>query len=388
MVLTREEPNYFGAGPALLPTNAVTQAAADFVNYNDLGLGLGEISHRSSDAIAVVNDTKANLVKVLDIPETHEVLFLQGGGSGGFSAIAYNMLAAFASRTGKKGKADYFITGDWSLKASKEAERLGVEVNIVANSKAQDGKFGAIPEKSTWKFGLPEETAYVYYCDNETVAGVEFPEVPEVPEGVELVADMSSNILSRKVDVSKFGLIFGGAQKNIGIAGVSFYVVKKSLLERIPDKELVALGVPLAPIVFDFPIIAKNNSTYNTLPIFAVHVMNLCVKQILAKGGLGVQQEESERKAAAVYSVLDAYPSVFNLPVAKSARSKMNIVFTLNGEGLEEKFLKESAKQNLNGLKGHRSVGGIRVSNYNAVTEKSVQLLVSFIKNFAETAQK
>lgn len=208
MPFTREEPNYFGAGPALLPNDAVAQAAADFVNYNNIGLGLGEISHRSSDAIAIVNETKENIGKVLEIPDTHEVLFLQGGGSGGFSAIAYNMLAAFASKTQKKGKADYFVTGDWSSKAAKEAERLGVEVNYVVNSKARDGKFGAIPEKSQWKFGDASETAYVYYCDNETVAGVEFPFIPEVPEGVELVADMSSNILSRKIDVSKFGLIF------------------------------------------------------------------------------------------------------------------------------------------------------------------------------------
>lgn len=208
MSFTREEPNYFGAGPALLPSDTVAQAAADFINYNNIGLGLGEISHRSSDAIAIVNETKDNLRKVLDIPETHDVLFLQGGGSGGFSAIAYNMLASFASKTHKKGKADYFVTGDWSQKAAKEAERFGVEVNYVVNVKASKGKFGSIPPKSEWKFGDASETAYIYYCDNETVAGVEFPSIPEVPEGVELVADMSSNILSRKFDVSKFGLIF------------------------------------------------------------------------------------------------------------------------------------------------------------------------------------
>lgn len=387
MTLTRDEPNYFGAGPALLPNDIVVQSAADFVNYNDSGLGLGEISHRSSDAVAVINDTKANIAKALDVPDTHEILFLQGGGSGGFSVIAYNMLAAFASKTGKKGKADYFITGDWSLKASKEAERLGIEVNVVTNSKAQLGKFGSIADKSTWKFGKPEDTAYVYYCDNETVAGVEFSEMPEVPEGVELVADMSSNILSRQFDVSKFGLVFGGAQKNIGIAGISFYIVKKALLERVSDKELLALGVPLAPIVFDFPTISKNNSLYNTLPIFGVHVMNLCVQKVLEKGGLSKQEEESKRKAAALYSVLDEHPDIFNLPVAKDARSKMNIVFTLKNDALEEKFLKTSAQNGLTGLKGHRSVGGIRVSNYNAVTEESMQLLISFVKKFASEAK-
>lgn len=397
MAFTREDPHYFGAGPALLPSEVVVQAAADFVNFKNIGLGLGEISHRSSDAIAVVNETKANLCKVLEIPDTHEVLFLQGGGSGGFSAIAYNMLAAFATKTGKKGKADYFVTGDWSSKASKEAERLGVEVNIVANTKDANGKYRSIPDKSTWKFGPASETAYVYYCDNETVAGVEFPSIPEVPKGVELVTDMSSNIMSRKIDVSKFGLIFGGAQKNIGIAGVSFYVIRKTLLERIPDAQLVALGIPLAPIVFDFPTIAKNNSSYNTLPIFAVHVMNLCVKTVMTKGGLEVQQAESERKSKVIYDVLDKNANIFNLPVEKTARSNMNIVFKINGEGLEEKFLKDAGKQGMTGLKGHRSVGGIRISNCecteglcfsgtnnldNAVTEKSVDLLVKFINEF------
>lgn len=391
MSITREDPNYFGAGPALLPTAIVTQAAQDFVNYNSIGLGLGEISHRSKDAISVVDEAKENLKKVLNVPDTHEVLFLQGGGTGGFAAIAYNMLAAFATKTGKKGKADYFITGDWSSKAAQEAKRLGVEVNTVVNSKeANGGKFGVIPDKSTWKLGSADETAYVYYCDNETVAGVEFPFIPEVPEGVELVADMSSNILSKTLDVSKFGLIFGGAQKNIGIAGVSFYIVKKSLYEnKISDEELVKLGVPLAPIVFDFKTVAKNNSTYNTLPIFAVHVLNLCVKKILDKPkGLLDQQTESEEKATKIYKVLDENAEFFNLPVSKDVRSKMNIVFTLKGgEDLEKKFLKEAESKGLTGLKGHRSVGGIRISNYNAVTEHSVDLLIDFIQKFV-TANK
>ncbi|KAF5099996.1 hypothetical protein D0Z03_000899 [Geotrichum reessii] len=386
MSFTRQEPHYFGAGPALLPTDIVAQAAADFVNYNNIGLGLGEISHRSSDAIKIIDDTKANLIKILDIPDTHEVLFMQGGGTGGFAAIPYNLLAAFATKTGKKGKADYFVTGDWSSKAAKEAERLGFEVNYVVDSKkANNGKFGVIPDKSQWKFSNPEDTAYVYYCDNETVAGVEFPYIPEVPEGVELVVDMSSNILSRKVDVSKFGLIFGGAQKNIGIAGVSFYIVKKSLYEnKISEKELVALNIPLAPIVLDFATVAKNNSTYNTLPIFGVHVINLCLVKMLANGGLSKQQEISERKAEILYKTLDKYPQVFNMTVEKSVRSKMNIVFTLKEE---DAFLKQAAAKGLTGLKGHRSVGGIRISNYNAVSEESVQLLVEFIENFAATQQ-
>ncbi|ODQ65255.1 phosphoserine aminotransferase [Nadsonia fulvescens var. elongata DSM 6958] len=384
---SRPEPNYFGAGPALLPTNVLEEAAADLLNYQSLGVGVGEMSHRSSQATDIINETKENFNKILNIPDTHEVFFAQGGGTGGFAAVVYNMLASFAQKTGKKGKVDYFITGAWSQKASEEAERLGADVNIVADArKFNNGKYGVIPAKSEWKFSDPSETAYVYYCDNETVAGVEFAEVPEVPEGVELVADMSSNILSKELDVSKFGLIFGGAQKNIGIAGVSFYVIKKSLLDRLPQKEANALGIQVCPIFLDFPSIVKNNSAYNTVSILCIHIINLVLKNLLAKGGLSAQESLSKRKAQKVYSILDQNPALFNLPVDKSARSNMNIVFTINGEGNEEKFLKGSSARGLSGLKGHRSVGGIRVSNYNAVTEESIDKLIEFVKDFIKEA--
>lgn len=204
------QPSYFGAGPALLPNEVLKQAAADLFDYQNSGLGLGEISHRSSAAVAVVNDAKDKIRNLLVLPDSHEVFFLQGGGTGQFSAIVYNLLAYYVAKTGKKGKADYFITGSWSEKAAEEAERLGVEVNIVVDSrKFSDGKsYREIPDPENWKFGNPAETAYAYYCDNETVMGVEFPYIPEVPEGVELVADMSSNIFSKEFDVGKFGMIF------------------------------------------------------------------------------------------------------------------------------------------------------------------------------------
>lgn len=383
----REQPHYFGAGPALLPNEVIASAANALVNYENLGIGIGEISHRSPQAVKVINDAKAKISKLLDIPETHEVFFGQGGGTGGFAAIPCNLLSAFAKKTGKKGKAGYLITGSWSQKAYEEATRLGADTAIIADAREypKNGKkFATIPAKKDWKLPAADELAYVYYCDNETVAGVEFPSIPEVPEGVELVADMSSNIMSRKVDVSKFGLIFGGAQKNIGIAGVSFYVIKKSLLDLADDSLLRELGLPITPIFLDFNQIVKNNSLYNTASILAIYVVERTMQHLIEKGGLDVQQKEAESKAAKVYSVLDKYPDFYKTWVEPSVRSKMNIVFEIAGEGLLEKFLKEAELRKLSGLKGHRSVGGIRVSNYNAVAPESIDLLVKFMIEFAE----
>jgi phosphoserine aminotransferase len=368
--LTRSQPHYFGAGPALLPSEVLQQAAIDLINYQGLGIGVGEMSHRGSQATSIINETKAKFVQLLNIPDTHEVLFLQGGGTGGFSAIAYNLSGAFAAKTHKKGKADYILTGSWSQKAAEEASRLGIEVNHVVDARkfTENGKYGVIPDQSEWKFSNPAETAYVYYCDNETVSGVEFPDIPKVPEGVELVVDMSSNFLSRPVDVSKFGVIFAGAQKNVGIAGISIYIVKKSLLNLLPAQELRKLDIPVGPICLDFPTISKNNSVYNTLSIFALHVMGLNLDHLLRKGDLEHQAVESKRKADKLYAFLDKNNQLFKLPVAKNARSRMNIVFNIPGEGREELFLKEAAIWALTGLKGHRSVGGIRISNCKFVT--------------------
>ncbi|GME79755.1 unnamed protein product [Ambrosiozyma monospora] len=385
MSLEREEPNYFGAGPALLPTNVLQQAAKDLINFNGLGLGVGEISHRSKDGAGVVEQTSANLKKLLNIPDTHEVFFLQGGGTTGFSSIATNLTAAHAKKTGKIGKAGYVVTGTWSKKASEEAARLGVETEIVLDSKKVDGRFGTIPSVDKWS--IPKdvsELSYLYYCDNETVNGVEFPEFPfEKFPGVEIVADMSSNFLSKKVDVSKYGLIFGGAQKNVGIAGISIYIIKKSLLDLPTVDELKKLGLPITPIAFDYPTVVKNNSAYNTIPTFTVHVVNLVLKNLIEKGGLEKQEVLNKVKAEILYNTLDKYPSVFKLPVDENVRSKMNVVFTIKDGSLDEEFLKGAADNKLTGLKGHRSVGGMRASIYNAVTLESVSLLVKYLDEFA-----
>ncbi|KAK9239062.1 pyridoxal phosphate-dependent transferase [Lipomyces kononenkoae] len=388
--MSRTQPHYFGAGPALLPAQVLRQAAIDLLNYKESGLGLGEISHRSALAVEVVDSAKATIKQLLSVPETYEVFFLQGGGTGEFSAVVYNLLASFALKTGKKGKADYLVTGSWSQKAAEEAIRLGVDVNMAVDARkwSANGKsYGKIPDPSSWNLGNAEETAYVYYCDNETVSGVEFPYVPEVPEGVELVADMSSNILSREFDVKKFGLVFAGAQKNIGMAGVTVCIIKKQLLARPKDADLVALGIPLAPLVLDFPTIVNNNSLYNTLPIFNLHIVGLTTQLLHDNGGLKVQEALSNAKAKKLYGTLDSAPDgVYNCIVDKACRSRMNIVFTIPGEGKEKAFLDGAKARGLTGLQGHRSVGGIRVSNYNAVSDESIDVLVDWINTFAANA--
>lgn len=388
MSLNREEPNYFGAGPALLPTDVLQQAAFDLLRYDGQNLGVGEISHRSKPAIKVIDDTKANLTKLLDIPDTHEVFFMQGGGTTGFSSIVYNLFAHNVLKTGKKGHAAYAVTGSWSKKSAEEAARLGFDVDVVVDTKS--AKYADIPAYSDWK-PVQKDAAYLYVCDNETVNGTEFSDVPGpdyLPEGVELVADMSSNILSKKVDVSKYGLIMAGAQKNIGLAGLTIYIIKKTLLEHAPDAQLKALGIPLVPIAFHYPTVVQNNSAYNTIPIFTCHILKLVTDKVLSEGGIGAIQDKNEHKARILYEALEKHPELYRVPVAsKGARSRMNVVFTLPSEDLENKFIKEAADRGLTGLKGHRSVGGMRASIYNAVSVHSVELLVAFIEEFAQEAK-
>lgn len=290
---SRSDITYFGAGPSALPHEVIEDAAQALVNYNNTGLGIAEHSHRSEIATTILNEAKADLASYLDIPDDYEILFMQGGGSGEFSALAYNFVGAWVARKHKEIgfdglnsavkkdlKLDYIITGGWSQKAAAEAERLFGEehVNIVADGrKVNGGKFGTIPDESTWK--LSEGAALVYYCDNETVDGVEFPGFPKSlepgldgGEGPIVVADMSSNILSRKIPIKNFSAIFFGAQKNLGVTGITVVVIKKSFLPPAtsqPSATLMRqLGLPIPPRVFEYETVAKNNSLYNTLSIF------------------------------------------------------------------------------------------------------------------------
>lgn len=304
----RDEVTYFGAGPALLPTDVLEDAAKALLNYENTGLGIAEHSHRSQHAANIINDTKAALSTFLSIPDNFEILFMQGGGSGQFSAVVYNLVGQWVTRKtavvlaelGVKSaeeanqeeliaklkkavqeelKLDYLITGSWSLKACQEAQRLlgNEHINVVTDSREiNGGNFGKIADESTWK--LSKDPAFVYYCDNETVDGVEFPQFPKAlaPDedgvGPIVVADMSSNILSRRVPVENFGLIFFGAQKNLGPAGITVVIVKKGFLapasSQPPPATMRALGLPIPPVVFSYDTVAKNNSLYNTLSIF------------------------------------------------------------------------------------------------------------------------
>jgi phosphoserine aminotransferase len=300
---SRSDITYFGAGPALLPTDVLEDAAEALINYNDTGLGIAEHSHRSEIATTIINEAKADLASYLDIPDNYEVLFMQGGGSGEFSAMAYNFVGAWVARKQKaiglddnsvqelksavkNLKIDYIITGGWSRKAAAEAERLfGSEhVNVVADSrKVNGGKFGAIPDESTWN--LSEDAAMVYYYDNETVDGVEFPEFPKFleprPDGPIVVAGMSSNILSRKIPIENFSAIFFGAQKNLGSTGITVVIIKKSLLPQPSAALMRQLALPIPPRILEFETIAKSNSLYNTLSIFElVHSSKIILKVI------------------------------------------------------------------------------------------------------------
>lgn len=383
--LEREEPNYFGAGPAKLPTSVLQQAAYDLLSYDGVNLGVGEISHRSKPAAQIINDTKAALTRLLNIPETHEVFFMQGGGTTGFLSIAYNLVANYAHRTGKKGKVAYAVTGSWSQKAAEELARLGFDTQVVVNTKPT--KYTDIPDYSQWQ-PVDANTAYLYICDNETVNGNEFNLTPPalyLPEGVELVADMSSNILSKPIDVSRYGLIMAGAQKNIGLAGLTLYIIKKLLIAQPSDAQLNALNIALLPIAFHYPTVIKNNSAYNTIPIFTCHILKLVMQKLETEGGVEAVCATNATKAQLLYDALDAYPQVYVVPVVKEARSKMNVVFTLKHQEQEEKFIADAAARKLTGIKGHRSVGGMRASLYNAVLLESVKLLVEFVHEFAKT---
>ncbi|KAL7805541.1 phosphoserine aminotransferase [Trichoderma aethiopicum] len=425
----RDEITYFGAGPAPLPTSVLEKAAQALVNYNNTGLGLAEHSHRSEIANTIINEAKADLASFLDIPDDYEILFMQAGGTGEFSATAYNLVGAWVANRrrrifgtpreegdGKPAemqqlhdavendlKMDYIITGSWSAKAAAEAARLYGQdhVNVAADARlVNGGKFGIIPDESTWK--LSEDAALVYFCANETVDGVEFQEFPQrlLPradgEGPIVVADMSSNILSRKIPVKNFSVIFFGAQKNLGSAGITVVVIKKNLIAPVTEQPSAAmmrhLGLAIPPIILQYDSIAKNNSLYNTLSIFDVYIAGQVLKKLLDTypDKVSGQEAVSKQKADLIYGALDAHPDVYRVVPDKSVRSRMNICFRVTKGGdfdaAEKDFFAQAAARGLTGLKGHRSVGGARASNYNTITLEGAQKLAQFINDFAKAS--
>ncbi|OLL23925.1 putative phosphoserine aminotransferase [Neolecta irregularis DAH-3] len=374
----------FSAGPACLPTKILEQAAKDLIDYAETGISLAELSHRSSICSNLIKSTQNNLRKLLGIPDNYSILFMQGGGTAQFSAVVYNLLAYQVAKnpsTVSNMKCDYIVTGSWGLKAAHEAKRLGAMVNIVSDPKKIDGKYGRIPDESTWNFS--QNPAYIHYCDNETVDGVEFAEFPKsLPEGVPVICDMSSNILSREFDVSKYAVIYAGAQKNFGIAGITMIIVRNDILERADAPNCAKLGIPITPVILDYKTTSDCNSLYNTLPMFNVRVANLVFENLLESGGVAAQERISKRKAEKLYSLLEKYPDVFEIVPGKGYRSRMNVTFRMGN--LEEKFISESKDLGFEGLKGHRSVGGIRASFYNAMPEDGVDRLIEFMETFVK----
>jgi phosphoserine aminotransferase len=352
----------FSAGPATLPVAVLQQVQAELLDWRGSGMSVMEMSHRDKAFMSIAQEAEKDLREVMNIPANYKLLFMQGGATAQFSFVPMNLLR------GKSG-ADYVLTGDWGKKAAKEAGRY-CKVNIAASSEAD--RYTHIPDPAGWK--LDPDAAYVHITPNETIHGVEFHAEPDT-QGVPLVADMSSNILSRPVDVSRYGLIYAGAQKNIGPAGLTIVIVRE---------DLIGQAAAMTPGIFDYKQMADNESMLNTPPCFAWYVSGLVFKWIKDNGGLAGIGERNARKAALLYDYLDGQDFYRN-PVKKENRSRMNVPFTLANAELDAEFLKGAKAAGLTGLKGHRSVGGMRASIYNAMTLEGVQALVDYMKEFVRT---
>lgn len=349
----------FSAGPAVLPKEVLAQARDEMMDWHDSGMSIMEMSHRGKEFMGVAAEMEADLRELMAIPANYKVLFLQGGASSQFAMLPMNLLR------GKK-TADYVNTGEWSKKAISEAGHY-CKVNIAATS--ADKNFSYAPTQDQWK--LSADAAYVHYTSNETIGGVEIFWTPDTGQ-VPLVADMSSHILSRPIDVSKYGVIYAGAQKNIGPAGLTIVIVRE---------DLIGETIAGTPTMFDYKIHADNDSMYNTPATYGMYIAGLVFKWLKARGGLAAMEKTNILKSGLLYDYLDS-TDFYHCPTARENRSRMNIPFTLKNEALDEDFLKQAGKRGLLQLKGHRSVGGMRASIYNAMPLEGVQVLVDFMKDF------
>ncbi|HMX98862.1 MAG TPA: 3-phosphoserine/phosphohydroxythreonine transaminase [Agitococcus sp.] len=352
----------FCAGPAALPEAVLKQAQAELVDYQGKGLSVMEMSHRSADYVAIAEQAEQDLRDLLNVPSNYKVLFLQGGASQQFAMIPMNLLRG-------KTSADYVNTGMWSDKAIKEAKKF-CQVNVVASDEANN--FRAVPAFESWQRNA--DAAYLHYTPNETIHGVQFDFIPEVGD-VPLVADYSSIILAEPLDVSKFGLIYAGAQKNIGPAGLVVVIVREDLLGQT---------IKGTPTMLDYKIHADNGSMYNTPSTYAWYLSGLVFKWLKTQDGLEKMAEINRRKATKLYAAIDGSGGFYANPVAIANRSMMNVPFTLADSSLDKAFLKEAEANQLLNLAGHRSVGGMRASIYNAVPEEGIDTLVSFMQDFAK----
>ena len=356
----------FSAGPSMLPLPVLEKAASELVNYGESGMSVMEMSHRSPVYDAIIKNAEAKLRELMNIPDNYKVLFLQGGASTQFSAVPLNLI-------GRTGKADYIVSGQFSGKAFKEAQKMGYDVKCIATSK--DTNFDRIP--TVTKDMIRGDTAYLHICFNNTIYGTKYPEIPDTGD-VPLVADMSSCIISEPVDVSKFGVIYAGAQKNMAPAGLTVVIVRDDLLEYCDPK---------APTMLEWKTMAENGSMYNTPPCYPIYIAGLVYEWILGIGGLEEMKRRNVEKAELLYNYLDSQ-SYYIAPVLKSSRSMMNVTFVTGDAELDSKFAKDASKAGLVNLKGHRSVGGMRASIYNAMPKEGVAALVKFMDEFAKANPK
>ena len=351
----------FSAGPAVLPRAVLEQAQEEMLEWSGSGMSVAEMSHRSKEFLSIVEDAGRTLTSLLGLNEDYQVLFLQGGATTQFSVIPMNLLED------SRG-ADYICTGQWSKKAIKEGKKIG-SIHVAATS--EDRKFSDIPSYDSWD--LRSNSSYIHITSNETIGGVEFHDYPSnLP--APLVTDMSSHILSRPLDVSKFGLIYAGAQKNIGPAGLTIIIIRKDLLNRIgPD----------LPSMFSYAVQADNQSMFNTPPTYAIYMAGLVFKWLENQGGLSSVEQKNIKKSNMIYDQIDS-TGFYRSPVARNCRSRMNIPFRIHDESLEDLFLKDANDYGLLQLKGHRSVGGIRASIYNAMPTEGVEALLGFMQHFEQ----
>jgi len=356
----------FSAGPSMLPMPVLEKAASELVCYGNSGMSVMEMSHRSPDYEAIINDAEAMLRKLMNIPDNYKVLFLQGGASTQFAAVPMNLIK-------RTGKADYVVSGQFSGKAFKEAQKLGYDVKCAATTK--DDNFDHVPALTKDMFR--PDAAYVHVCYNNTIYGTKYPEIPDTGD-IPLVADMSSCIISEPIDVSKFAVIYAGAQKNMAPAGMTLVIVRDDMLDYAEEK---------MPTMLEWKTMAENGSMYNTPPCYTIYIAKLVYEWLLSIGGLETMQKMNQEKAALLYDYLDSQ-DYYIAPVKKESRSMMNVTFITGDADLDKKFASEAGKAGLKNLKGHRSVGGMRASIYNAMPKAGVEALIEFMKAFAAANPK
>jgi phosphoserine aminotransferase len=356
----------FSSGPAVLPLSVLEEIQRDLVALPGVGMSILEISHRSKTFESILQQAEADIRRLADVPSNYRVLFLQGGASLQFSMVPMNLLTAGAT-------ADYIDAGSWGEKAIKEAKKVGA-VNVAASTKSEN--YARIPKQAELK--LTAGAAYVHMTSNNTIEGTEYKDLPDIPEGVPLVSDTSSDMFSKPIDVRRHGLIYAGAQKNMGPAGVTIVIIRDDLVARSAERKASL------PTMLSYAVHAENASLYNTPPAFAVYTLGLVMKWLVAQGGLAAIATVNERKAAKLYAEIDR-TGFYRGTAQKESRSLMNVTFRLATEDLEKAFIKESTAAGLDGLKGHRSVGGMRASIYNAFPEEGIDSLISFMKEFERT---